>query len=83
MTAIGAAFTGLGKVLGTPSVVLWLWLANVVVALPAAMMLSDSIHDSLGASLVDEKLREGFDMAGTENIWRTPKGSRARSRRRS
>ena len=62
MSAIGAAFTGLGKVLGSPSVVLWLWLANVAVAMPAAVMLSDSIRDSVGASLVDEKLREGFDM---------------------
>ena len=62
MSATGAAFTGLGKVLGSPSVVLWLWLANVAVALPAAVMLSDSIRDSVGASLVDEKLREGFDM---------------------
>jgi len=62
MSATGAAFTGLAKVLGSPSVVLWLWLANVCVALPAALILSDSIHDSVGGSLVDEKLREGFDM---------------------
>ena len=62
MSATGAAFTGLGKVLGSPSVVLWLWVANVVVALPAAMVLTGSIRESVGGSLVDEKLRDGFDM---------------------
>ncbi len=62
MSATGAAFTGLGKVLGSPSVVLWLWLANVVVALPAAMVLTGSIRESVGGSLVGEKLRDGFDM---------------------
>jgi len=62
MSPIGAAFRGLGQVLGTPSVVVWLWLVNVVVALPAVVALADSLQDSIGGSLVDETLREGFDM---------------------
>lgn len=62
MSPIGAAFRGFGQVLGSPSVVLWLWLVNVVVALPAAAVVADSLGDSIGGSLVDEKLREGFDM---------------------
>lgn len=62
MSAIAAAFSGLGKVLGSPGVVLWLWFVNVVVALPVAVTLAQSISDSVGGSLVDEKLRDGFDM---------------------
>ncbi len=62
MTAIGAAFRGLGKVLGSPSVVLCLWLANVVVALPVAAVMAESIRESVGGSLVGDKLRDGFDM---------------------
>lgn len=62
MTPIAAAFRGLGKVLASPSVVLWLWLANVVVALPAALVLADSLRESIGASLVSDNLRDGFDM---------------------
>lgn len=41
---------------------MWLWLVNVVIALPAAAVLADSLRDSIGGSLVDETLREGFDM---------------------
>jgi len=62
MSAIGAAFQGLAKVLGSPSVVLWLWLGGVVIALPAVVVLSSSIEESVGGSLVDENLRDGFDM---------------------
>lgn len=62
MTSIGAAFHGLGKVLAVPSVVVWFWLGSVVIALPAAWALAESIRDSVGESLVDENLREGFDM---------------------
>jgi hypothetical protein len=62
MSAIGAAFRGLGKVLGSPSVVVSLWLANVALALPVAAVVAESIGESVGGSLVDEKLRDGFDM---------------------
>ena len=62
MSAIEAAFRGLGKVLGSPSVVLCLWLASIVVALPAAAVVAESIRDSVGGSLVGDELRDGFDM---------------------
>lgn len=62
MSPIAAAFRGLGKVLGSPSIIVWLWLGNVLLALPAAAVLADSIEESVGGSLVDEKLRDGFDM---------------------
>lgn len=44
----------------------WLWLANVVIALPAAWVVAASVHDSVGSSLVDSTMRDGFDMAWYE-----------------
>ena len=35
MTAIGTALRGFGKVAGSPGLVLWLWIVNVAMALPA------------------------------------------------
>lgn len=62
MSAVGAGFRGLGKVLASPLLVLWLWVVNVAVALPAAAYMARSLESSIGASLVYEKLRDGFDM---------------------
>lgn len=62
MSAVGAGFRGLGKVLRSPLLVLWIWILNVVVALPAAALMARSLEDSIGGSLVYEKLRDGFDM---------------------
>lgn len=42
--------------------VLWLWLVNVAVTLPAAIVMSESLESSIGASLVHEKLAAGFDL---------------------
>ena len=57
-----AMFKGFWRVLSSPGLIVWLWLVNVVVALPMAWMMTDSLRSSIGASLVDEKLTEGFDM---------------------
>lgn len=62
MSSTGAALRGLGTVLGSPTLVAWLWLVNFVVALPAAFILSQSLSDSIGGSVVGEDLRTGFDM---------------------
>ena len=62
MSAVRALFGGLGKVLASPSLVLWLWIVNLVVALPFAALMASSLRESIGESLVHEKLRRGFDM---------------------
>jgi hypothetical protein len=62
MSSLSAAFSGLGRVLGSPGLVVFLWLANVVVAIPLAVAMAGSIEDSIGASLVQQNLRDGFDM---------------------
>jgi hypothetical protein len=41
---------------------IWLWLANVLVALPLAVAMAASIQDSVGGSLVQQNLRDGLDM---------------------
>jgi hypothetical protein len=62
MSAVRAFFDGLGKVLSSPGLVLWLWVVNLIVALPLAALIASSIEESIGGSLVHEKLRSGFDM---------------------
>jgi hypothetical protein len=42
--------------------IIWLWLVNFVVALPAGVVMSESIRTSIGPSLVHEELATGFDL---------------------
>jgi hypothetical protein len=62
MSSLKAAFSGFGRVLGSPALVVFLWLSNVAVSVPLALSMAGSIQDSIGRSLVHENLREGFDM---------------------
>jgi len=62
MSLLTAAFSGFGRVLASPSLVLFLWLANVLVAIPLAVSMAGSIEESIGSSLVHQNLRDGFDM---------------------
>jgi hypothetical protein len=62
MSSLKAAFSGFGRVLASPSLVLFLWLVSVVVAIPLAVSMAGSIEESIGASLVHQNLRDGFDM---------------------
>jgi hypothetical protein len=62
MSSLKAAFSGLGRVLASPALVIFLWLVNVLVAIPLAISMAGSIGDSVGASLVHQNLRDGFDM---------------------
>ena len=52
---------GLGKVLMAPSLVLWVFVMLLLMAVPASIAMRDTISDSIGASLVQENLLEGFD----------------------
>ena len=71
-------FLGLWRGVSSPGMVLWLWLVNVAVALPAAVILSEALEASIGASLVQENLTAGFDLdwfgefeAGAEGLEET------------
>lgn len=62
MSIIKSLGKGLWRALTSPGLALGLWLVNVVVALPAAVVMSRSIESSLGSSQVYETMQEGFDM---------------------
>lgn len=62
MTIRGAFFGGLGRVASFPALLVWLYLASLALALPLAVVVHDAIRADLGASTVDQRLREGFDM---------------------
>ena len=63
MVALRAAWRGIGRALASPKLLLWLWAANLLAALPAAVVVEEAIHREIGASRVEERLRDGFDMA--------------------
>ncbi len=52
---------GLGKVLMAPSLLLWTFVMLLLMAVPASLAMRETISDSIGPSLVQENLREGFD----------------------
>ncbi len=62
MTILSAIRAGLRRVSASPKLIVFLWLLNFAVAVPLAMVMSDQIESSIGASLVHEKLRAGFDI---------------------
>jgi len=53
---------GLRQTLRSPGMLLGLWLAGVLVAIPAALVMSVALERSIGASQAHEQLRDGFDM---------------------
>ena len=53
---------GLRRALRSPVILLWLWLLNGFVALPAAVWIAGSLQGSIGRSRVAENLRTGFDL---------------------
>ncbi len=62
ITVRGAIAEGLRRVVRWPGLLLMLWLVNLLFALPVALGVARSIERSLGASLVADRLRSGFDM---------------------
>jgi hypothetical protein len=62
MTILTAIRDGLRRVGAGPKLIVFLWLINFAAAIPLTMVMSDQIESSLGASLVHEKLRAGFDI---------------------
>jgi len=75
MRVTAAVLRGLAGALGSPRVLVWLWLAQLLVALPAALAVGGALERSLGSSRVAETMRDGFDpiwytefQAGAEGI---------------
>lgn len=53
---------GVRAVARAPRLLAALWLCNLLFALPLAVQIGLSLNESIGSSLVHEKLRRGFDM---------------------
>jgi len=78
MTLIRSIREGIVRAGAAPALLLFLWAVNLVVALPFAAVLADSIHESAGDRLVSRDLVAGFDPvwygeleAGAEGFERT------------
>jgi hypothetical protein len=57
-----AIVTGTWRATAARRLILGLWLVNLLAAAVLAVSLGDSLRSSIGASLVHERLRTGFDM---------------------
>lgn len=61
MKATTAIFHGLRRVSRAPALVLGLFVLNLAVAIPAAVLLAGALEESIGPSLFHQTLRDGFD----------------------
>jgi hypothetical protein len=50
MSALSAMTVGARRALGSPFILLWLWLLNIAVAAPVAWIVVASLEDGIGAS---------------------------------
>ena len=75
---IRALFGGLGDSLASPRLLAVLWLTLVLVALPAGVLIQESLHAAIGSSRVEEGLRQGLDLS-----WVGEYASRARGLERT
>ncbi len=62
MSVLRSFLFGLGRVLKTPSLLGWVYLASLAVALPLATVVRGQIATHVGGSLVEQNLRTGFDL---------------------
>jgi hypothetical protein len=54
--------SGLRRMVRCPSLALWLYAASLVLAVPLAFLMRGILRDAIGASLVHQALRSGFDL---------------------
>lgn len=59
---------GLRRVLMAPSLVAWVYLISLVVAFPLTLAMKDLLQASFEGSLVEDRLRQGFDPAWHEEF---------------
>ncbi len=60
--------TGLRRVFRAPSLVAWVYLTSLVVAFPLTLAMKDLLQASFEGSLVEDRLRQGFDPAWHEEF---------------
>jgi hypothetical protein len=62
LSFLQAFFRGLRHTGDQSGLVGWLWLANLLIALPAGVLMVHTLDHAIGPSLVHENLRQGFDL---------------------
>jgi hypothetical protein len=62
MTVFQCFFDGFGRVRRSPALIFWVFLASLIIALPLTAVMREILRDSFGTSLVQEKMRQGFDL---------------------
>ena len=62
MPAIKCLAVGLKRVFHTPSLILWLYIALIALAFPLAAAMRSVLRGAIGDSLVQQNLRQGFDL---------------------
>ena len=62
MNPVETILRGIHQALRARQLIVLLWLLNLAVALPAALLVADGLADSFGASRVAERMQQGFDM---------------------
>ncbi len=63
MSGRSTLLAGLLRVLRAPHLLLLVWVAGVLVASPAAWVMREAIHDSIGRRTASEQMLESFDPA--------------------
>jgi hypothetical protein len=53
---------GLRRVIRTPALACWIYLALIVLAFPLTAVMRNVLRESIGSSLVHQSLRQGFDL---------------------
>ncbi len=54
--------SGLGRVLKFPSLIFWVYMSSLVLGIPLAASIAETLKESIGSSLVHETLRQRFDL---------------------
>lgn len=62
MKTLDFFLSGLGRVVRAPALIFWVYMTSVAFALPLAAAMRDILKESIGASLMHENLRRGFDL---------------------
>jgi hypothetical protein len=62
MTVFQCFLDSFDRVRRSPALIFWVFLASLTIALPLTAVMREILRDSFGTSLVQEKMRQGFDL---------------------
>ena len=68
MRALRAVSASLRQVMGSPSLVVSIWLLVLVGSIPATLVMEEAVREDVGSSLLAEELREQLDLGWLEEF---------------